>query len=339
MALDKKNCTILAKKVAKAPKKVGATFSYNGKNYSYEALNETLRDEFKEMAGTYNAYRRNKNDIFEIMQEVIDDVLPKRVIEAYGDWAEIKQYGQGNKVQFVKRAGKKRAKQFITKVGLAGIYEVFKLDKEFYEVETTAYGGAAQIGLEEFLDGLIDFADLLDILLEGLDECVYREIAKAMKSIESQLPGANKANGAGFVPAEFDKLLTVSRAYGEPVIYATLELATKIVPETNWISDADKVAMRTQGYVGIYKGCKVIVMPQSFEDETNTVKVFDPAYAYIIPVGGNDKPVKIAFEGETIIDEVKNRDQSREIQAYKKFGVALMATNDMCVYKDTSLAQ
>ena len=129
MALDKKNCTILAKKVAKAPKKVGATFSYNGKNYSYEALNETLRDEFKEMAGTYNAYRRNKNDIFEIMQEVIDDVLPKRVIEAYGDWAEIKQYGQGNKVQFVKRAGKKRAKQFITKVGLAGIYEVFKLDK------------------------------------------------------------------------------------------------------------------------------------------------------------------------------------------------------------------
>lgn len=199
------------------------------------------------------------------MQEVIDDVLPKRVIEAYGDWAEIKQYGQGKTVQFVKRAGKKRAKQFITKVGLAGIYEVFKLDKEFYEVETTAYGGAAQIGLEEFLDGLIDFADLLDILLEGLDECVYREIAKAMKSVESQLPGANKANGAGFVPAEFDKLLTVSRAYGEPVIYATLELATKIVPETNWISDADKVAMRTQGYVGIYKGCKVIVMPQSLK--------------------------------------------------------------------------
>lgn len=339
MALDKKNCTILAKKVVKAPKKVGATFSYNGKDYSYEALNETLRDEFKEMAGTYNAYRRNKNDIFEIMQEVIDDVLPKRVIEAYGDWAEIKQYGQGNKVQFVKRAGKKRAKQFITKVGLAGIYEVFKLDKEFYEVETTAYGGAAQIGLEEFLDGLIDFADLLDILLEGLDECVYREIAKAMKSIEGQLPGANKASGTGFVATEFDKLLTVSRAYGEPVIYATLELATKIVPETNWISDADKVAMRTQGYVGIYKGCKVIVMPQSFEDENNEVKVFDPAYAYIIPVGANDKPVKIAFEGETIIDEVKNRDQSREIQAYKKFGVALMATNDMCVYKDTSLAQ
>ena len=40
-------------------------------------------------------------------------------------------------------------------------------------------------------------------------------------------------------------------------------------------------------------------------------KVIDPSFAYIIPTGGNDKPVKIAFEGQAIVDEAKNHDQSR----------------------------
>ena len=73
-------------------------------------------------------------------------------------------------------AAKRRAKQFVTKVGLAGIYEVFKLDGKSYEVPTSAFGGAAQIGFEEFLDGRVDFADVLEIVMEGLDECVYLKL-------------------------------------------------------------------------------------------------------------------------------------------------------------------
>ena len=96
--------------------------------------------------------------------------------------------------------------------------------------------------------------------------------------------------------------------------------------------------MNANGYIGTYKGSKVIVLPQSFEDETNEVKVIDPSFAYIIPSGGNDKPIKIAFEGQTIVDESKNKDQSREIQCYKKLGVAALMTNNICVYEDTSLS-
>jgi len=335
--LDKKNLTILAKKVAEAKRSAAVAYKFGDNEYSFNTLNETLRDEFKEMAGSYNDYRRNKVDIFEIMQEVIDEVLPAKIIQQYGEWAEIKQYGQGNKPSFVKRTGAKRAKQFITKVGLAGIYEVFKLDKEFFEVETTAFGGAAQIGLEEFLDGLIDFATILDIMVEGLDDAVYIEIAKAMATLQDNLPASNKGAAAGFDATIMDAILVKARSFGVPIIYATLELAQKIVPADGWISEADKMAMRAQGFVGVYKGTKVIVMPQSFEDETLAVKVVDPAFAYILVTGGNQKPVKIAIEGETIVDEYVNKDRSREVQAYKKFGVALMVTSDMFLYEDTSL--
>ena len=91
------------------------------------------------------------------------------------------------------------------------------------------------------------------------------------------------------------------------------------------------------GYIANYKGHNVIVLPQSFEDETNTTKVIDPSYAWIIPTGA-DKPVKIAFEGQTIVDEYTNADRSREMQVYKKVGVAAIITNNICVYRNTSLA-
>ena len=92
----------------------------------------------------------------------MDDVLPKKIEESYGMFAEVKTFNQGDKPLFRRKVNAKmRAKQFITRVGLAGIYEVFKLGGgESFEVPTSAVGGAAQIGLEEFLDGRVDFAEV-----------------------------------------------------------------------------------------------------------------------------------------------------------------------------------
>ena len=56
MALDKKNLLQLAKTVAKADPSAPTSYSFNGENFSYEALNETLRREFNEYAGTYSLY-------------------------------------------------------------------------------------------------------------------------------------------------------------------------------------------------------------------------------------------------------------------------------------------
>lgn len=340
MRLGNKDIITLAKRVAGA-KSIASTFNFNGEDYSVGAANEALREQFRLLAGDYNSYRRNKNDVFEIMQEVIDAVLPAKIMESYGQFAELKTYAQGDKPSFVRKTGRARAKQFITRVGLAGVYEVFKLDKKTFEIETAAYGGAAQIGLEEFLDGTADFNEMIDIILEGLDEAVYHEIAIALTTAAKGLTGANKGTISGAVTGELlatnlDPLLTIVRAYGQPTIYATLETASKIVPDTGWISNDMKNAMNTQGFVGMYKGVKVVILPQSFTDETNTEKILDDNLIYIIPEGSNGKPVKVAMEGQSIIDEYENRDRSREIQSYKKFGVALVVDNDIAVLELTA---
>jgi hypothetical protein len=273
------------------------------------------------------------------MEELIDDALPKKVLETYGQFAEIKTFKQGDKPIFTQRitsASKRRAKQFITKVGPAGIYEVFKLDGRTYEVPTTAFGGAAQIGFDEFLDGRVNMADVLDIVMAGLDESVYREIAKALVGAVENLQEANYAEVDTFNEGEMDKLVAVADSYGQATIYCTFEFAATMVPSEGWRSDAMKDQRWNNGYLANYKGHKVIVLPQSFEDETNSTKVIDPAYAWIIPTGA-DKPVKIAFEGQTIVRDVDNADMSKEVQVYKKFGVSAIITNNICVYKNTSL--
>lgn len=341
MALNKKDLITLGKMVANADSSSPVAYSFGEEKYSYEDLNNAFRAQLKEIAGTPAQYRENKNLVFELMEEIIDDVLPKKVLAQYSQFAEIKTYAQGDRPVFTQRittAARRRAKQFITKVGLAGKYEVFKLDGRSYEVPTSAFGGAAQISIEEYLDGRIDMADVLDIVMEGLDEAIYLEIERALVAAVTDLPAANQTVQTSFDEDEMDKLISIADSYGQSTIYCTYEFAATMVPSEGWISDNMKDQKWNNGYLANYKGHRVIVLPQSYEDETNAKKVIDPSYAWIIPTGA-EKPVKVAFEGQTMVREFENHDWSREIQIYKKVGVGAIITNNICVYQNTSLTR
>ena len=335
----------LAKTVAKADPSKPVAYSFGEKSFGYSEMNETLRAEFAALAPDYRTYKINQNTIFALIEQTIDDVLPNRVMEQYGQFAEIKTFAQGDKpifTQKITQASRNRAKQFIGKVGLAGLYEVFKLDGRSYEVTTNAIGGAAQIGFEEFLDGRVDFAEVLNIVMAGLDECIYMEIEKQLIGAAQNVQTTNPHNMStqnNFNEKEMDRLLSISDSYGgRATIYCTFEFAATMIPSDNRWSNEMKNTMWNNGYLGAYKGHQVIVLPQSFEDETNSKKVIDPAYAWIIPTGA-EKPVKIAFEGGTIVDEYTNYDRSKEVQIYKKVGVRAIFSNDICVYKNTSLTR
>ena len=340
--MDFKDLVKLAKIASNA--KPSTSYSFEGENFTASEINETLRSELKAIAGNYHLYEQNKHTIFALVENVIDDILPQRVLEEYGMFAEITTVAQGDKAIFrqkVSAASRRRAKQFITKVGLAGVYEVFKLDGKAYEVPTTAFGGAAQISIEEFLDGRVDFNTLVEIVMEGLDEAIYLEIEKALigATESTSFTPNNKYVGAGFNETAMDRLVSIADSYGKSTIYCTYEFAATMVPAEGWVSDAMKDQKWNNGYLANYKGHNVIVLNQSLVDETNTTKVIDPSYAWIIPTGSNEKPVKIAFEGQTLVDDRKNDDWSKEIQVYRKLGVGALITNNICVYRNTSLTK
>ena len=342
MALNRDSLFTLGRQVANANPSAPVAYSFEETSYSYADLDNTLRSELNELVGTYALWRENHNVVFALMEEIITDRLPVKVMQQYGAFAEVKTYRQGEKPVFVQKiteASRRRAKQFIAMpAGLAGRYEVFKLDGRSYEVKTSAMAAACQIALEEYLDGRVDMATLLDIVMEGMDDRIYAEIANCLIAAVDTIQPNNKYEGDTFVEAEMDALLAVADSYGNgrATIYCTFEFASQMIPSNQW-SDNMKEEFWRNGYFTNYKGHQVIVLRQSYTDETNSTKVIDPQYAWIIP-GGAEKPIKIAFEGDTLIKNEDNEDWSTSIHFYKKVGVAAMINNDICVYKNTSLS-
>ena len=332
----------LARIAVNADPTAPTAYSFGNESYTLDQVNSALQSEFQKLAGSYADYRENKNLIFRLIEQTIDEVLPARVEQQYAQFAEVRNVANGDKAVFrmrVTEAARKRAKTFVTRVGLAGRYEVFMLDGKSLEVGTAAIGGAARIGFEEMLDGRIQFSELTGLVMEGMDEFIYREIAKALEAIVAGLPRYQRAEVAGFDEATMDELLAIADTYGRASIYCTFEFASKMLPQTNWVSDDMKNRLWADGWLGNYKGHNVIILPQSVVDETNMEKVIDPAQAYIMPVG-QDKPVKIVFEGPTAVRTVEdNDDWSTDFQTYKKFGVATFFTNFIFSYRNTDLVK
>ena len=343
MALDRKSLIELAKANAKASLNPSVAFSYNGENLSAEALNKTFIQELNELGKTPQDFRENENLIYTLMEVSLTEVLPVKVMQSYGQFADVQTFPQATKPVFrvnISEASKKRAKQFVTKVGLAGRYETFKLDGYTLEVPTSAYGGAARVEWEELLDGRFTMNDYYSLVLEGLDEKVYQEIARSMEALIDVVKPANKYKDNTWNETQFDRLLQTADVYGKSTIYCTFEFAATMLPADSWrYSEEMKNQAWNNGFFTNYKGHTVVILPQSFEDENNNKKIVNPQFAYIIPTG-SEKPVKVAFEGGAQVKSFENRDWSTEIQTYQKLGVATYLVNPgICVYQNESLSK
>jgi hypothetical protein len=311
-----------------------------------EEVESTLREELNALAGDYNSYRRNKYDIFEIMQEAADEYLPNKVIAAMGAFADVRTFRDGEKVEFKVKKGKLRGKKFVTAASPAGVYESFRLDSDVITVNTKSVGGATTIDFNRYLCGDEDMAENMAVLYEGIEDAIYGMVQEALiATIEGKATGsfANYAIVDGFEADSMVGLINTVKADGTgAVIYATREfiadMGADVIATGNCpaVSTKDIDAIHDTGLVQVFRGCPIVELPQSFVDENNEAKVINPAYAYVFPTGG-EKVVKIAFEGNTVVDEWKNRDRSWELEAYKKVGVAILHTNNWAIYHNTAL--
>lgn len=336
-----------------AEKNAPVAYSCGEEKYTSTEVSKAVAKEFRDLCGyvegkgcNYRTFKKNENTIFELIEETITEVLPPRVEAQYEQFAEVKTIPQGDRAIFrlkVTDASKRRAKTFVTRAGLAGRYETFMLDGKELEIQTSAIAGAARIGFEEFLDGRWEFSEFTTLIMEGIDEYIYKTIMDELTALAAALPAKNKATGAGFVESTFDDLLSAIDVYGKATIYCTQEFANQMVPSDSRMSGAMKERLWDNGWLGNYKGHNVIVLAQSFTDTTNTTKVVNPRIAYMIPTG-SEKPIKIVFEGQAQTRSVEdNDDWSTDLQTYIKVGVGTIAQLEgnhfIGAYTNSSLSQ
>lgn len=320
-------------------------------NYTTENVNDALVEGLKDLAGSVNQFMKNRYDIYDIIIEAADEVVPQKVIDAVGIFAEVRQVGQGQKALFKTRLGRTRARKFLTQVGLSGVYETFRLDNGTFEVGAYAIGGACTIDFERMLDGAEVMADLVSLLTEAQTDAVYQQVQKALRAAfeKTGVPTNNRATGATFDGAEMMKLIATVRAYGSgAVIFAPPEFIAAMGPDAivpvnvgtgqGVYHPQDIDAIHNTGYINLFRGTPIVQIPQSWIDEKNEETWIDPQLAYVLPTGG-EKVVKVVFEGNTQMYDFVNRDQSMEIHTYRKLGTAILTYHNWGIYKNTGIPQ
>ena len=318
-------------------------------------VNAAFADGLKEFAGSINQFMKNRYDLYDIIVENVDEIMPKKVIDAIGRFAEVQTVAQGQKAIFKVKKGRNRARKFLTQVGLSGVYETFRLDSDTFELAGHAVGGGATIDFERMLDGAESLADVMAVITEGLIDAVFYEVHKCLRAAfnASTRPAVNKYTDTIFVADKMVGLMNVVRAYGNGVvIFAPPEFIAKMGPDaivpvgtygssypSNGVYAPDDIeAIHRTGFINIFRGATIVEIPQSFIDEKNVKTWIDPQLAYIMPTGG-EKVVKVVLEGQTQIHDFQNRDNSMEVYAYKKMGAAILTHYNWAIYQNTGIPQ
>jgi hypothetical protein len=335
---------------------VPANFTKQGESAADYDVNGAFVEGLKELASTYTQFMKNRYDIYEILVETIDKVMPKNTIAALSPFAEVQVVGLGQKAIFKQKVGKTRAKKFLTLAGINGVYETFRLDATTFELggENVAIGGT--IDLARLMDGAESLADIMDVINTALQDAVYVKVTNALRAAYdvTNVPPANRKSTNGFQADKMVELMNVVRSYGNPIIFAPGEFvaamgADAIVPITTYGTPAaagiqgvyspdDIEAIHRTGYINIFRGAPIVQIPSSFVDENNDKTWVDPQLAFVLP-GGQEKVVKVVLEGPTIVRDYENRDGSMEIYAEKKIGTAILTYYNWGIYKNTGIAQ
>lgn len=318
-------------------------------NFSAASVDAAIADGLKELAGSVNDFMRNRYDIYQIIIENADEYTPARVMEEMSQFAEIMQVGNNVKPLFKRGVlGRNRAKKFLTQVGLSGVYETFRLDTDTFSISTKAIGGAVTMDFERFLAGAENLVDLMDCLAEAQVDAIYGEVQKALISAvtNTAMPAANKVSGS-YSASDLQALVNVVKSYGNATIFASPEFVAAMGPDAivptiagaaQGIYPVDDIdSIHRFGSIKMFRGTPIVEFKQSFLDENNTERMINPQFAYVLPTDAGKKVVKVVLEGSTQMWDATNRDQSIEINMYRKIGVAILAYNNWGIYQNTGI--
>lgn len=297
--------------------------------YTAEDRVEGLRNYLADLA---KDFKRNKLDIYEIIEDTVNEVLPKRVEEQVKQFAEYKTFGDNVQVKYIAKNPKKIK---AVEVALGGHVERQRIDKGYFTIEAEAIQAKVYEEYERIIGGQVDWSELVNLVIDAITEGILIKVHQTLISIMSKLPTANKHSAPNMEKSELDRIINTIKAYGQPVIMGTPRALATIQLDT-YASEADKLDIRNKGYLGIYKGCAVVELQNSFEDASNTKKVFDDAYVFILP-SSNEKIVKVALQGGIKTKDSEGADWTYNFEAYQKVGVGILAVNNIGMYEITDL--
>lgn len=284
--------------------------------------------------------RAVENEAFALIEEAVDEILPKKLEAVLGQFAEVKSFSRDAEVVFnIEKVGKNRAKLTISKGARGGIYRAARLDNKYFGLSTGVQTVAVYCTLEELLLGTMSLGELFTNIQEGFEEIVYKEVFEALaagtpvtgysriKGDDASIVSTTKA-GLG---ASLDKVLPYVKQYGVPTVFGSAVAMDSLAnPSDAYHPELEDSKDRRQiGIIRIYKGVKVVELPNYLIDNSNSAWAYDPRYVFVMPSGV--KPVKVALKGEMYIQKNAQAVGSETWEAHKLIGVGLAMANNFAV--------
>ena len=318
-------------------------------NFSAEDTNEAaVKGIMKELGlgenPTPREIRAVEDRAFALIEESVDEIMPKKLQSVLGGFAEVKTFARDAEVVFnIEKIGKNRAKLTISKGARGGIYRAARLANKFFSPETHVETVAVYVTLEEIILGTQTLAELYNNILEGFEEKVYKEVFNALASGTPVAGYGRIGEGTGAIvtPAAdlgpaIDAVMPYVKQYGVPSIfgsYSSLQnLYNPLAATTGGYPNLeDSQDIRKYGFIQVYKGAKCVELPNYLVDNSNKEWFYDPSYVFILPSGV--KPVKVALRGELVLIKNTHAVGSEKWEAHKIIGVGLAMANNYAVIK------
>jgi hypothetical protein len=301
--------------------------------YTDEAIREAFFSILGEDKLTWRGWRNHKNEIFTIMEDVLNINLPLAWENSsfYNQFVETKNGAIGEKNEFVVEdnsvlvASSFSGNHWDTDRKKLHGKRSFSLDTEWIYIHLFD-------DIDRFLKGIISLTEMVGKMQKGMQNSIDDRIFTAFNGAGTYLPAAFQVTGSYDRIKMSELIQKVQYASQKNVVLAGTKTALSAIAEgmdSNWISAAQKEEMATKGAILNLTGLGVsaIEIPQTFVRGTYDFKV-DNKSIFVLP--DNEKFIKVFYEGDTRARELgyqDTHDQTIDTQIQTKVGVGCVFSN------------
>lgn len=310
------------------------TYKGSVEKYSTKQAKDVLRQALIEANGgsttlNYRSIRDGKcNGLFALIEEI----LGATIVDGFQDddyfnsLVEFRNVAEGDSPVFVT---KDRNLYVVAKAadGTQGIRRQRLANEAEATIPTEMRIVRIYEELNRILAGRVDFVELVDKVALSFRQQLLNDIYTLWSGVT-----ATQLGGQAFFPTAgsynedtlLDAIAHVEAAAGGQT--ATLIGTKKALRNLKESVDGDgyKDELHDMGYVGKFYGTPVVAVPQRHKPGT-TDFIFDDDVITII--AGDDKPIKVVYEGDPLIipgDPLTNADLTQEYLYGEKYGVGII---------------
>ena len=291
-------------------------------------LRNTINNDILKGATLYQAYRRNNIVLFEIIEEIVNLTISNDFadIPFIDNFVEFKNRALGDKTAWYSEG-----KSYVTVASFAGNHwdtnrealdggEEYTLKKEWVYIHVYDE-------LERFLLGIASLERLTDVIYKSFNKYIKERIYVMFQSIMSVVPSEFSANGnSEEAVGNLVDLVQAAGGYSNMTIAGTKGALRKLgalIPD-KYFADSQREARASTGTIGEWEGNKLMVIPQVIKEGTFELALNNDV---IFVMGGDVKPIKVEFIGDTRTQEVRdgrvNNDMTLELQVQTCFGMGM----------------